>query len=177
MYCGHVHVNAQYTVIWFYYRLVDIQKLKATITVGALANNYKSHTEQQAADLRGHVVFVIVNILWCLQTELYELEQELKAVHNMYMQGYIGNSQLCKLEYTIVSETASVKPQIRTKSTRSVSQLAQKFENTTQKDSHIKVNWSQAQYFWHACYNITKLCNEYWSCLMLQVGEETPVIG
>ena len=62
----------------------------------------------------------------------------MKAVHNMYMQGYIGNSQLCKLEHTIVNETASVKPQIRTKSTRSVSQLAQRFESKLKKDSNVK---------------------------------------
>ena len=63
----------------------------------------------------------------------------MKAVQNMVMQGYIGNPQLCKLEHTIVNETASVKPQIRTKSTRSVSQLAERFESTLQKDSHGRV--------------------------------------
>ena len=72
-----------------------------------------------------------------LQTELYEIEQELKAVHNMYMMNYIGNSQLHKLERTIVNETASLNPQIRTKSTRSVSQLVQRFENRVQHDTQV----------------------------------------
>ena len=77
------------------------------------------------------------------------MEQELKAVHNMYMQGYIGNSQLCKLEHTIVNETASVKPQIRTKSTRSVSQLAERFESKLQKESHVKVKVCIHKYIMH----------------------------
>ena len=86
------------------------------------------------------VGFVIVRLFCALQAELCELEQELKAVHNMCMLGYINKShQLCKLEHTIVGETESVKPQIRTKSARSVSQLAQRFESTLKKDTYIKV--------------------------------------
>ena len=69
-----------------------------------------------------------------LQTELYEIQQDLKAVHNM---NYIGNSQLHKLERTIVNETGSLNPQIRTKSTRSVSQLAQRFENRIQHGTQV----------------------------------------
>ena len=38
-----------------------------------------------------------------------------------------------------MNETASVKPQIRTKSTRSVCQLAERFESELQKESHVKV--------------------------------------
>ena len=57
MYERHVHLNAQYNMISIYYR---VKKLKATITVGALANNYKSHTAQQAADLRCYVVFLLL---------------------------------------------------------------------------------------------------------------------
>mgnify|MGYP001803693650 CR=1 FL=1 len=82
------------------------------------------------------VDFVIVRLCCVLRAGLYELEQELKAVHNMYMLGYISNSlQLCKLDHTIVGETESMKPQIRTKSARSV----QRFESTIRKDTHIKV--------------------------------------
>ena len=72
-----------------------------------------------------------------MHAEIYETEQELKAVHDMNMMKYIGSSQLHKLERTIVNVTASVKPQIRTKSTRSVSQLVQRFKNRIPHDTQV----------------------------------------
>ena len=86
------------------------------------------------------VLLLYVYLCCVLRAGLYELEPEVKAVHNMYILGYIGNShQLCKLDHTIVGETESLRPQIRTKSARSVSQLAQRVESTLRKDTHIKV--------------------------------------